>query len=113
MIRGLAALALALAAGAAVAGERPRAGFYCPADSTLPISVDVGEPGLGIDGVDCAAPRYARGRVTAPRCYSNGGSASPLDTDLAILPGGALRHDGRVYAPRPPGPIVPGRSVCP
>lgn len=100
----LLALALALAAlagGPAVAGGLPAPGIYCPSGVDVPaISVH----GAGVDLLDCQRPRISGGRLRAERCFANGGSEVPYDTDLAIAPNGELIHDGVRFRRRDRGP---------
>lgn len=72
----------------------PEPGRYCPeGQNVMPISIRKGG-GMGIDGLDCAAVRLESGRVWSKACYANGGTTVPYDTDLEVLPSGALVHDG-------------------
>lgn len=104
------ALALALAvtavpAAADTAWLLPGAGVYCPSagEAVLPIVV-MEDGGLGIDGLGCKSVRLSHGRVTSARCYANGGSVVPYDTDLVVLPSGAMLHDSVVFRLRK-GPL--------
>ena len=110
MMRTMLALAAALVATPAAADPAPMRGDYCAAGDMISVGTIPDVP-LGIDGLDCHDVRYDRGRAVAPRCYSNGGHASRQDLDLAVLPDGSIRHDGRVYRRRA-GPLVPGRPPC-
>jgi hypothetical protein len=102
-MRSLLACLAAVAAGPVVAGGLPAPGVYCPQGADVPaISVDAG--GIGIDLLDCKHPRISGGRLRADRCYANGGSVVPYDTDLVILPGGDLQHDGVRFRRRDRGP---------
>lgn len=99
-------VALTALSSHALAGPRlPAPGLYCPIGVDAP-PISVGADGrLGIDLLDCAGVRMARGRARAEACFGNGGSQVALDTDLAARRDGSLRHDGvtfRFYTgPRP------------
>lgn len=103
-MRALAILAT-LSAGPAVASGStwPADGVYCPSGTDVPAIVVEGR-GIGIDLLDCPRARLSGGRLRADRCYANGGSTVPYDTDLAILPGGNLLHDGVKFRRRARGP---------
>lgn len=103
-MRALAILAT-IAAGPALAGGSawPADGVYCPSGTNVPAIVVEGR-GIGIDLLDCPRPRLSGGRLRADRCYANGGSQVPYDTDLAIAPNGDLIHDGVTFRRRDRGP---------
>lgn len=76
----------------------PPTGVYCPTHGEQVLPLVVGEDGgMGIDGLDCKSVRLSRGRVTSARCYANGGSVVPYDTDLLVLPSGAMLHDSVLF----------------
>lgn len=80
-------------------------GLYCPVERNVqPILVGP-RPGMGIDGLDCATVRFEGSRIRAKGCYADGGSRVDYDTDLLVLPSGALVHDGTIFrryeGPRP------------
>ncbi|MGU3665678.1 hypothetical protein ACLBX9_15975 [Methylobacterium sp. A49B] len=98
-----AALALTLAALTVPAAADttwllPKSGVYCPVHGEQVLPLVVGDDGgLGIDGLDCQAVRLKHGHVTSAKCYANGGSVVPYDTDLLVLPSGAMLHDSVVF----------------
>ncbi|GAN46001.1 hypothetical protein ABID82_001699 [Methylobacterium sp. PvP062] len=109
------ALAIALAALAVPAAADttwllPPPGLYCPSAGENVFAIVVGDDrGLGIDGLDCKAVRLRHGRVTAATCFANGGSEVSLDTDLLILPSGAMLHDSVLFRRRQGPPPCPTR----
>lgn len=83
----------------------PVPGLYCPVGKDV-YAILVERPGtIGIDGLDCQSARWDGARVTARRCYANGGSQVTLDAELVVLPTGRILHDGvqfrRYTGPRP------------
>ncbi len=102
-MRSLLACLAAVAAGPVVAGGLPAPGVYCPQGSDVP-AISVHGAGVGIDLLDCPRARLSGGRLRADRCYANGGSEVPYDTDLAIAPNGDLLHDGARFRRRSRGP---------
>ncbi|KQU17545.1 hypothetical protein ASG63_08520 [Methylobacterium sp. Leaf94] len=89
-------LSLLLATPAA-ADPIPAPGLYCPVGRD--VTAIVVEPGgvVGIDSLECHGVRLAAGRLSSRRCYGNGGRPVPYDTELFVLPGGGLLHDGVRY----------------
>ena len=102
------ATALAFLATPAAADETwllPPDGVYCPSNGENLYAIVVGpHGGLGIDGLDCPTVRLSRGRVRSASCFANGGSEAPYETDLLILPSGAMLHDSVLYRLRK-GPL--------
>lgn len=93
----------ALAATPAVAGGLPAPGVYCPQGSDVP-AISVDGTSVGVDLLDCEDARISGGRLRAKRCWANGGAPVAYSTDLAILPGGDLLHDGVKFRRRARGP---------
>jgi hypothetical protein len=104
-MRSLLACLAAVSAGPALAGGStwPADGVYCPSGTDVPAIVVEGR-GIGIDLLDCQKPRLSGGRLRADRCWANGGTVVPYDTDLQVLPGGDLQHDGVRFRRRDRGP---------
>lgn len=93
----------ALAVTPAAAGGLPAPGVYCPVGVDVPAIV-VDGTGVGIDLLDCQSPQISGGRLRARRCFANGGTVVPYDTDFQVLPGGDLQHDGIRFRRRDRGP---------
>ncbi|SDM53055.1 hypothetical protein SAMN05216360_102355 [Methylobacterium phyllostachyos] len=102
------ALCVASLAMPAVADQNwmlPPDGVYCPAKGQDIYAIVVGpNGGLGIDGLDCPVVTLSRGRVRSPKCWANGDSEAPYETDLLILPSGSMVH-GSVLFRRWTGPL--------
>lgn len=82
-------------------------GFYCPVGANvMPITVDE-DGGMGIDSLDCERVRLEGGMVISPSCVTNGGNRVVYQTDLMVLPSGALVHDGVTFR------RLDGRPPCP
>lgn len=104
-VLSIALAAIAAPADADMSWALPPPGVYCPSYGEQAFSIVVGEDGgLGIDSLDCRAVRLSHGRVTSARCYANGGSIVPYDTDLVVLPSGSMLHDSVVFRLRK-GPL--------
>lgn len=95
-------LAVLATAPAAAAEPQPAPGRYC-APGLPDISISPGA-GAGIDLMDCRSVKISGGRLRSPSCYGMGGAAVSYDTDLVILPGGELLHDGVRFRRRDRGP---------
>lgn len=67
-------------------------------------AISVDGTSVGVDLLDCRRPRISGGRLWAERCFANGGSTVPYDTDLVIAPDGTLLHDGVRFRRRAQGP---------
>lgn len=102
-MRSLLACLAAVAAGPAAAGWLPAPGVYCPVGVDVP-AISAHGTSVGIDLLDCRRPRISGGRLRAQQCFANGGTAVPYDTDLQVLPGGDLQHDGVLFRRRDWGP---------
>ncbi|SFU93463.1 hypothetical protein SAMN02799631_03244 [Methylobacterium sp. 174MFSha1.1] len=103
-MRAVAILATLSAGPALASGSTwPAAGVYCPSGTDVPAIVVEGR-GIGIDLLDCPLARLSGGRLRADRCYANGGSEVPYDTDLTVMPDGTLLHEGVQFRRRDRGP---------
>ncbi|MBE7199469.1 MAG: hypothetical protein INR70_16935 [Parafilimonas terrae] len=106
------ALAAAIAALAtpSLAGDATwllQPGLYCPVERNVP-SILVGEDGgIGIDLLDCDRARLEGSVVLSPSCVANGDARFPYQTDLVVLPSGAMVHDGVTFR------RLGGRPPCP
>jgi len=106
-VRALAIFAL-LAGPVEADAFQPAPGLYCPEGADVPAIVVGPAPGeVGIDLMECHGARISGGRVTASRCYGNGGRPVPYEAELSLLPSGVLLHDGVRYRRRPSGGPCP------
>lgn len=85
----------------------PEPGFYCPVGAdVMPIRIHPGRR-MVIDSLDCEGVRLEGGHVLSPSCVTDGGNRVTYATDLAVLPSGAMIHDGVTFRRRD------GRPPCP
>ncbi len=110
LILAAAAASLVVPAAADETWLLPTPGFYCPSSGEDVLPISVGPRGsMGIDGLDCSDVRLTRGRARSASCWANGGYRVDLDTDLLVLPSGAMLHDSVIYR-RWTGPLPCPRS---
>lgn len=109
LVTAIVLAAIAVPATADTSWMLPAPGVYCPSNHEPVLPLVVGEDGgLGVDGLDCQPPvRLRYGLASARRCYANGGSEVPYETDLLVLPSGAMLHDSVVFR------LWKGKLPCP